>query len=156
MRQTDNYCSVHISDLESLPKELFEKVNRAVEVFRTEGSGTFQVVSVSKVLDQVQLLCYPKFWDQIFPELKESWIITFMDGGTRVVHDVCDARNPPILHHKEEYIKEQHESVPELRAITREFEAAGCFEIPIENRNQWIETLIEKGVEFGPLSGGRG
>jgi hypothetical protein len=145
MKETETYISVHISEIQSLPNELLEKANRALEVFKTVGSGMFQVVSVSKTLDQVQLLCYPKFWNLIFPELTESWIMNFMDGGTQIQHETYDVKNPPILHHKELYIKGTHSDVPELRRISQKLEAAGCFENPIENRSQWIKVLNEKG-----------
>jgi hypothetical protein len=150
MKETETYVSVHISDLKSLPGEYLDKLNHALEVMKSsEGRVvSFQVVSVSKVLDQVQFLCYPAFWSKIFPELTESWILTFGDGGTQVTHKKYNTINPPILHHKELYIKDTHLDVPMLREVTRKCEEAGCFEQTIENRYQWIQTLNEKGVEL--------
>ncbi len=149
MKETESDVSVHISDLKYLPVQLLEKAERAFEVFKhLDEPGTFQVVSVSKTLDHVQLLSYPKFWDQTFPELKESWTIEFMNGGTRIQHHRYDAKNPPILHHKEDYVILRGHLFLRLKEITKRCEAAGCFDKPIENRNQWIQILNEKGIEL--------
>lgn len=150
MKETDTYISVHISNLENLPKEYINKLNHAIEIIQASEDKiiSFQVISFSKELDQVQLLCCPDFWDNIFPGITESWILTFGDGGTRIVHEKYDILNPPILHHKEQYIKDTRSDIPVLREITRRCEEAGCFEQPVLNRQQWIRILNEKGIKF--------
>lgn len=149
MRETDSHISAHISILETLSDAILEKVDKAFAVFKhLEESGTFQVVKVSKTQDQVHLLSYPKFWDALFPELKECWTMEFMDGGVRVQHYTYSEADPPILTHKDQYITPDHRDASTLREVTAKCEAAGCFDIPIETRSQLIRVLNEKGVEL--------
>lgn len=145
---TDVY--VHLTAVNDLPEGLYEKADRAIEIFRNTVSGTFQVVKVSKKLDRVSLLGYPKFWDQNFPELTESWTMDFMDGGTRVQHRKYSQDNPPILHRKELLLRADHPDIPEMKRITQLCEAAGCFEESkiIGRRATWIRILAEKGVSL--------
>lgn len=145
MKTIGDYTYVHISNLNELPSDLYEKVVLAKEMFGPY-KGSFQVVKVSKKLARVSLLCYPRFWKQQFPELVKSWLVK-LDEGTVEVR-TYNKDNPPILHRKELFINQNHPDIEEMRKITATCEAAGLFADTkrIGYRKYWRELMAEKGV----------
>lgn len=148
MKTIGDSVYVHITNLGELPESLRHKVDRARELFQAQVGRTFQLVKVSKKLDRVSLLCYPRFWRQNFPELTESWLVR-LDSGT-IQHRQYNPDNPPILHRRELFIKANDNRRAEMLRITRICEDAGCFADTkrIGYKKFWDELLRAKGIRL--------
>jgi hypothetical protein len=150
---------VHITAISELPEKLQRKVENARIFFREmEGNRRFQLVKVSKTLDRVSFLCYPDFWHEDFPELTESWTISdarspiTRKGLAKIKHRTYSADNPPILHRKELFVKQndrRHELlISRAKRVTAICEGAGCFKhtTRIGRKKFWEDLLLQKGV----------
>jgi hypothetical protein len=140
---------VHITAIRELPEELQVRVERFRKFFKRQTSRSFQVVKVNRKVDRVSFLCYPKFWQQNFPELTESWTIDLL-GGFKIQHRQYNPDNPPILHRRELFIKANDNRRAEMLRITRICEDAGCFEDTkrIGYKKFWNELLKAKGIRL--------
>lgn len=151
MKTVGDNVYVHITAISELPEELQVKVERICNFFRKRSARTFQVIKVNKKVDRVSLLCYPKFWNQNFPELTESWTIDyFPDGSYQTQHRKYNKDNPPILHRRELFIKSNDRRRHSMKKITHICEKAGCFEDTkrIGYKKHWQQVLREKGVQL--------
>jgi DNA phosphorothioation-associated putative methyltransferase len=61
-----------------------------------------------------------------------------------------DAKNPPILHRKEEFLPSDHPLRAKFARLTRQEEKWGLYEKPevIGTREGWEKTLAERGVHL--------
>jgi hypothetical protein len=139
---------VHITNLEEIPEKLRCKVDRAKELFQAQVGRTFQLVKVSKKLDRVSLLCYPRFWRQNFPELTESWLVDLAAGT--IQHRQYNPDNPLILHRRELFVRKSVKQRPEMERVTRICEDAGCFADTkrIGYKKFWDELLRKKAFNY--------
>lgn len=158
MKVVGDNIYVHITALQDLPEALRRRVENARIFFREiEGRNRrFQLVKVSKTLDRVSFLCYPRFWQQNFPELTESWTITdarspiTRRGLAKIKHRKYSADNPPILHRKELFIKQNDKRRSGMERITHLCEDVGCFKDSrrIGHKKFWEDLLLRKGLRL--------
>lgn len=157
MKTVGDNIYVHVTAILELPESLQRKVANARVFFREmEGRDRrFQLVKVSKTLDRVSFLCYPLFWQQNFPELTESWTITDARSpvtrrGLAKIKRRTYGDNPPILHRKELFLRQNDKRRIDMQRITRICEEAGCFEDTkrIGRKRFWEDLLARKGVRL--------
>jgi len=112
-------------------------------------SETYNVIRFEPSAQQVALLNYPGFFDDPFPELRESWRVDLATGevGYRTY---ADSFNPPILHRKELLLPEDHPRTTEFAALTEACESIGLFDqrTRIGYRRQWEQLVREKGYRI--------
>ena len=62
--------------------------------------------------------------------------------------DHSDSDNPPILHHKEQFVADDHPSRDKFERLSHQEKRWGLYENPyaIGTKEQWEEVLAEKGV----------
>ena len=95
-----NRLYVHECAVEALAGELTDALPRAEEAAQIRRPEGYNVIRFDPTAQQVALLSYPGFFDDPFPELRESWRVDLTTG--EVGHrSYADSLNPPILHRKE-------------------------------------------------------
>jgi DNA phosphorothioation-associated putative methyltransferase len=120
------------------------------KIARTE---RFNVVRFDRSSDEVSLLNYPKFFEDAFPALEESWHVDLATSHVSY-RTYQDSLTPPILHRKELMLAEDHPRRPEYQALTKAAEAIGLFQDPtrIGFRESWLRLVRESGYQQWPLS----
>lgn len=109
-------------------------------------SDQWNIAKLSKTQFHLSLLWYPDFFDQAYPELKQSISIDLARLSYKTLRYSSD-ENPPILHRKELMLVPDHPRYPEYFAITQEAEQAGLFEQTqvIGFRDSWLRLIEKKG-----------
>jgi len=106
----------------------------------------FHIARLDPEHEEVALLSYPTFFDELFPSLLGSWRVHL---PTKVVRfrDYSSSLNPPILHRKELMLPASHPEQERLQKITRLAESIGLFDDPVRIgfRSQWNELVASKG-----------
>jgi DNA phosphorothioation-associated putative methyltransferase len=149
---------VHVEAFELLPPDAVEKLIAAERLAQVRRVQHFNVARFENLNDRVSLLNYPRFFEDAFPALHESWNVHLANG--RVSYRTYqDSLTPPILHRKELMLPEEHPRRTEFQALTEAAESIGLFQDParIGFREQWLRLVREKGYqivghEFIPLA----
>jgi hypothetical protein len=116
------------------------------KIARTEH---FNVARFGRSSDEVSLLNYPKFFEDAFPALLESWHVDL--AASRVSYRTYqDSLTPPILHRKELMLAEGHPRRAEFEALTKAAETIGLFQDPtrIGFRETWLRLVRERGYQI--------
>ena len=144
-----NRLYVHTFAIDALADDLMQALPSAEEIARVRRPEDYNVIRFDPTAEQVALLSYPGFFDDPFPELRESWRVDLTTGG--VGHRTyVDSLNPPILHRKELLLPQDHPRRAEFAALTQACETVGLFDQPtrIGYRRQWEQLVREKGYRI--------
>jgi DNA phosphorothioation-associated putative methyltransferase len=136
---------IHTSALTHLPSVLriYEGCARAYLGAVEEAN----IVKLYRDTPQVSYLSYPDFESDPHPALAASVTVHLKTFRTHY-REYIDAKNPPIIHRKEEFVAADHPSRPKFTQLTRQEERWQLYETPelIGTRNGWQEVLNQKGV----------
>src|SRR5690554_880214 len=136
----------HVSLIARLPEDQRRCIHEAVEIAGLTAGEQFHVVRLDSQYQEVALLCYPGFFEELFPQLIASWRVHL---PTRSVYlrDYSNSLNPPILHRKELMLPPEHPEQPRLQEISRLAESIGLFDDPVRIgfRSQWLQLVATKG-----------
>jgi DNA phosphorothioation-associated putative methyltransferase len=125
------------------------KLATAERLAKVERVQHFNVARFESTNGRVSLLNYPRFFEDAFPALVESWHV---DTGTGQIsyRTYRDSLTPPVLHRKELMLPEDHPQRAEFQALTRAAEAIGLFRDPrrIGFRDQWLRLVRENGYQI--------
>jgi hypothetical protein len=91
---------VHVEALSGLSDQAIERVRSAETVAGIERSKNYNIVRMHGDGGTLALLSYPRFFEDPFPALQESWLVDLSVGSVRH-RTYADSLNPPILHRKE-------------------------------------------------------
>ena len=140
---------LHVSCLAVVDAELEERLTQAEAAAGVRRGEAFNVVRFHPAASELALLHYPRFFDDPFPALKESWRVALAseDVGYRTYED---SLNPPILHRKELLLREDDPRRMEFAVLTDAAEEIGLFDQPtrIGYRRQWERLVREKGYRI--------
>src|SRR5262245_43516991 len=100
-----HYVHAHAFDL--LPQDVSEKLVAAEKIARVTRIQHFHVARFDKLNGWISLLNYPKFFEDAFPALQESWHVETTTARVNY-RTYYDSLNPPILHRKELLLPEDH------------------------------------------------
>jgi DNA phosphorothioation-associated putative methyltransferase len=143
-KKTPEALYVHVSAINQLPASLrvFEGCARAY-IGRVEGAN---LVKLGRVEPRISYLSYPAFDDDPHPALAQSLSVHLQTFRVRT-RDYSGLRNPPILHRKETFLPAEHPLRSKFARLTAAEEAKGLLDEGnrIGTRNQWEQTLAEKG-----------
>lgn len=139
----------HAGCLGSLDKDAQEIVVKAAAICGLTAEEHFNVVKLSESDAHVSLLNYPKFFDDPFPELLESWTVD-LESGSANHRSYGDSLNPPILHRKELLLPADHPRRQEYQELTAAAEAIGLFDDPLRTgfKMQWEALIVERGYRL--------
>ena len=136
----------HISLVDDLADADRSRIEAAIAVSGLKAGEHFHVVRLDAQHDEVALLSYPTFFDELFPSLLASWRVHLPTKAVRF-RDYSSSLNPPILHRKELMLPASHPDQERLRQVTTLAESIGLFDDPVRIgfRGQWNELLASKG-----------
>lgn len=134
----------HISINDKQPSEILKIVESAIRSI--QNNINFNVIRLSKSSLNISFLRYEYFFENEFPELRES-LKYYIDTASFKVTTYENSENPPILHRKELLIDNTHPDYPKFKNLTFQAEKIGLFEnvLKIGNRKQWEKLIFEKG-----------
>jgi len=125
-KQLPDAVYIHDSALDQLPKSLGAHLAKMLFELNLEDEE-WNILKFWKRDHKVTLLYYPDFFDYAYPSLSDSYTIDFEKEKCRKAN-YKGSDNPPILHRKETFVKEDHPDVPDFKEITIEGEAIGLYE----------------------------
>ena len=136
----------HVLLLDRLPEANRRRVDEAVRVSGLTPGEHFHVVRLDPEHDEVALLSYPTFFEDLYPSLLGSWRVHLPTNSVRF-RDYSSSLNPPILHRKELMLPADHPEQQRLQNVTRLAESLGLFEDParIGFREQWTALIAARG-----------
>jgi len=138
---------VHRSALESL-----DSVLRVYEGCARALTGNVEGTNIVKLYfsePRVSYLSYPKFETEAHPSLHSSVSVHLQTFESRR-REYSTSSNPPILHRKELFLRNDDPSRAKYERLTRREEASGLYENPISigTREAWDALLREKGFQI--------
>jgi hypothetical protein len=144
-KQLPDAVYVHKTALDVVPLELAAHLARSVASLGLDDKE-WNVVKFFKRDHKVALLNYSRFFEDAYPALDHAYTVD-LERGTFRESDYRNSDNPPILHRKETFLKQDHPSVALFRAITEEGEKGGLYENPrtIGFKKSWARLISRKG-----------
>jgi hypothetical protein len=108
----------HVEALASLPPDTLARLAAAESLAQVARTERFSVARFDRSNDEISLLNYPRFFEDAFPALQESWRVDL--ATSRVSYrSYQDSLTPPILHRKELLLTEDHFSSTRLAEVVR-------------------------------------
>lgn len=98
----------------------------------------FDVVKLDE--DRISFLSYPRFIEDDHPALAESWSVNPRDESVRY-RDYRHSDNPPILHRKELFVREDHPHYERFREVTEREEREGLLDHPPGHLLDWRDHV---------------
>jgi len=97
----------------------------------------------------VSYLTYPNFESDPHPSLHSSLLVHLRTFELKR-RDYSNSDNPPILHRKEQFVRNDDPLRPQYEQLTHQEEAKGLYEQPsqIGTRQGWQELLQQKGLRI--------
>jgi DNA phosphorothioation-associated putative methyltransferase len=136
---------VHRETLDQSHKQLAKVVDAIANALKIPAEQ-WNIAKLSKTQFHLSLLWYPDFFDQAYPELKQSISVDLARLSHKTLHYNSD-ENPPILHRKELMLSPDHPRYQEYTDITQEAEQSGLYEQSqlIGFRDSWLRLIEKKG-----------
>jgi DNA phosphorothioation-associated putative methyltransferase len=143
-KQTPQALYVHATALHRLPTllRLYVACARGL-VGDVDGANVFKL---HRLRPQVSFLCYPTFDEVAHPRLAFSAIVN-LDEARASFKDYSGARNPPVLHRKDEFVGADHPLYARFQRLTAIEERAGLLGTSrhIGNELEWNRWVAEAG-----------
>jgi DNA phosphorothioation-associated putative methyltransferase len=139
----------HADAFASLSADDLARLSAAESLAKVARIERFNVVRFGRSSDEVSLLNYPRFFEDAFPALLESWHVDLTTSHVSY-RTYQDSLTPPILHRKELMLAEGHPRRPEFQALTKAAEAIGLFQDPtrIGFRESWLRLVRDSGYQI--------
>lgn len=136
----------HVLLLGDLPDADKRRVDEAIGIAGLTVGEHFHVARLDPDHDEVALLSYPTFFDELYPALLASWRVHLPTKTVRF-RDYSSSLNPPILHRKELMLPATHPDQERLRQVTKLAESLGLFDDPVRIgfRSQWHQLVASRG-----------
>lgn len=136
---------VHRETLAQSHKQLAKVIDAIANALKISPEQ-WNIAKLSKTQFHLSLLWYPDFFEQAYPELKQSISVDLARLNHKTLHYNSD-ENPPILHRKELMLSPGHPRYQEYTDITQEAEQAGLYEQSqlIGFRDSWLRLIEKKG-----------
>jgi DNA phosphorothioation-associated putative methyltransferase len=142
---------VHLSALEALEDpEHRQRIEAALQLLPQGQRAAPNVAKLNVRTGRLSLLAYPKFSEEPFPQLSESW--AFSPGPLASPHyrHYRDSLNPPILHRKELLVGLDHPERDDWCQLTKSAEDLGLFDdtATIGFKLNWERLISAKGYRL--------
>ena len=136
---------LHKDAFSVLPSKLSEFIPAVAKALKIEDNH-WHLVKIFKKEFRLSLLCYPDFYSDSYPSLKQSVNVDLSKLSHKVM-DYTKSENPPILHRKETMVLSDSSYIDEFQNITAEGEAAAYMKIQgLLALNAHGKTLLIKKV----------
>jgi len=137
---------IHVSALDRLGGAAAVLLADAQEISKCSVDRDFNVIRIRIGRDEVALLNYPRFFEDAFPALLQSWRV-HVPSRSVAFRDYSQSLNPPILHRKELLLASDHPDSGPFATVTAFAESIGLFDDPqrIGFLIPWTELVARKG-----------
>ena len=137
----------HISAIDEVNITDAALLTRAVEITEINPGHDFNLVKISRERVRVSLLYYPRFFEDPFPSLNQSFTVDVTSQTFRR-RSYDSHTNPPILHRKELVLPFWHPSRPLFASLTKALDARGIVPVGpgLGFKTQWNSHLENSGV----------
>ncbi|MCP5018443.1 MAG: DNA phosphorothioation-associated putative methyltransferase [Ketobacter sp.] len=144
-KQLPDSIYIHESAEEAIPEELFSVLNKIATALKIP-STDWNIIKLYKRDFRVAFLNYPEFETYSYPALKHSYTVDLSKLSMRKA-SYENSENPPILHRKETFVKEDFLLAPVFKEITAEGEKIGLYENTrsIGFKKNWERIISNKG-----------
>ena len=144
-KQLPDSVYIHESAKEELPEALSSILDKIAVALKIPSSD-WNILKLYKRDFRVAFLSYPDFETYSYPSLKHSYTVDLSKLSMRKAsYEKSD--NPPILHRKEAFVKEDFSLATVFREITTEGEKIGLYKNPrsIGFKKNWERLIYSKG-----------
>jgi len=140
---------IHVTLLPTLDRERAGGVAEAERLAGVSRAKHFDLVRFDDTGPSIALLAYPRFFEDPFPALQDSWLVD-LERNTVRHRSYSESLNPPILHRKELLLPNDHPEYPRYAELTATAESIGLFDEPmrIGYQRQWLALIREKGYRI--------
>ena len=144
-KQLPDSVYIHESAEEEIPQELLIVLNKITTALKIS-STDWNIIKLYKRDFKVAFLNYPDFETYSYPALKHSYTIDLSKLSMRKA-SYEKSENPPILHRKETFVKEDFPLSAEFKEVTEEGEKIGLYEKTrsIGFKKNWERLISNKG-----------
>lgn len=144
-KQLPDSVYIHESAEEAIPEELFSVLNKIATALKIP-SADWNIIKLYKRDFKVAFLNYPDFETYSYPALKHSYTVDLSKLSMRKA-TYENSENPPILHRKETFVKNDFPLVSVFKEITAEGEKIGLYENTrsIGFKKNWERLISNKG-----------
>lgn len=144
-KQLPDSVYVHESAITAVPEALAEiclKISAALKI----GDDDWNVIKFYKRDYKLTFLNYPTFEEDSYPALHQSYTVDLSKLSMRKAN-YSDSDNPPILHRKETFVKDDYPLKHLFEELTAEGERIGLYENTrsIGFRKNWLRLISNKG-----------
>ena len=109
-KEVGGHSYVHAESFPLLSPDARAQLTTADRVARLSHSANYNVARFDITGQRIALLNYPRFFEDAFPALRESWQVD-LSSGTVSYRTYGDSLNPPILHRAQRHRRDQSQSV---------------------------------------------
>lgn len=144
-KQLPDSIYVHESACCAIPENLLTVIEKIASALKI-ASSDWNIIKLYKRDFKVAFLNYPEFESYSYPALKNSYTVDLSKLSMRKAsYEKSD--NPPILHRKETFVKEDFPLTPVFKEITAEGEKIGLYENTrnIGFRKNWERLISNRG-----------
>ncbi len=137
----------HKSAMDSYPQALLQLILTIEKNLKLE--SPWNIVKLYRRDFKLAFLSYPRFDDYAYPELAQSITVDLSKLSHRIA-DYSKSENPPILHRKECFVRQDYPLYSDFEAITAEGEEAGLY-VQVRQigfRKQWTNKIHAKGMKL--------
>lgn len=140
---------LHVEALPSIDASARDRTQAAAIAAGVEMGTDFNLVRFHEDAQHIGLLSYPRFFEDPFPELRESWSVD-LHSGSVTYRTYENSLNPPIIHRKELMLAPDDPRRAELAELTATAESIGLFDNvkAIGYKRQWERLIREKGYRL--------
>ena len=144
-KQLPDSVYIHESAEEEIPQELLIVLNKITTALKIS-STDWNIIKLYKRDFKVAFLNYPDFETYSYPALKHSYTVDLSKLSMRKA-SYEKSENPPILHRKETFVKEDFPLSAEFKEVTEEGEKIGLYEKTrsIGFKKNWERLISNKG-----------
>ena len=142
---------LHESAFDTIPKELALHTVATIKELKLTKSK-WNIIKFYKNDYKISLLHYPDFDSYAYPALIKSTTID-IESSTFTENQYENSENPPILHRKETFVKDNYPHKPLFVEITKEGEAINLYEKPrsIGFKKNWERLIKTRGYALSDL-----
>ncbi len=144
-KQLPDSVYIHHSAITDIPEELYNLLITIADTLKIS-STDWNILKLYKRDFKVAFLSYPTFESYSYPSLQHSYTVDLSKCSVRK-SSYAKSENPPILHRKETFVKNDFPLKATFESVTAEGEKIGLYENPrsIGFKKNWERLISNKG-----------
>ena len=144
-KQLPDAVYLHVTALSDVPEKLSKTTTKIANALSISDDA-WNIIKFNKRDFKLSLLYYPSFDTYAYPALEHSYTIDLSKLTVRQA-SYKESPNPPILHRKETFVRDNYPGVDEFCSLTQEGESVGLYKNTrtIGFKKSWERLISSKG-----------